>query len=316
MNLSERIEQTVSLCHEALAASDLGRAEDFLARCGLTEQKRLELLRASARAQQPAPELLGLRDSLIAEVGSAAGMGALERVLLVRTALTAIAQLPGLPVDESVKHLFCKEFTFYAKPPESARGNFSLTQHVFFAMGKIVLLERFPAGPSHWEISGFPRSWLAKVAPRYMARTFRFLAFETRGCKPFFVSHLGGTRHRMPAIIERDLRVGFYRSAASVEQQPSIKGMMAGSWLHSRETHRVSPHLSFLNRPWLEAGGVYTDLGPADPSGGFLTGSSERAELYRAGEYKPTFGVVICSRDQVIEWKRAHPELEPLAAVR
>ena len=316
MNLSERIEQTVSLCQESLAAADLRGAEDFLVRRGLMKDARLELLRASARAQRATPELTALRDSLVAEVGSAAGTGSLERALLVRAALRAMSQVPELPVDDSVKHLLCKEFAFYAKPPESARDHFSLIQHVFFAMSKIVLLERFPAGPSHWEVSGFPRKWLARVAPRYMASTYRFLAFETKGFKPFFVSHLGGTRNRMPALIERDLRVAFYRSAVSIEQQPSIKGMMAGSWLHSLETHRVSPHLSCLNRPWLEAGGIYTDLGPADPDDGFLTGNSERAALYRTGEYKPTFGLVICSRDQAIAWKRAHPELERLTAVR
>jgi hypothetical protein len=316
MNLSERIEQTLAVCHETLATPGLALAEDFLARRGLAEPARVALLRASARTYRATPELLALRDSLVAECGAAAEAGALERALLVRAALTAIGRLPELPVDDSVKHLFCKEFSCYANPPEAIRSNFSLTRNVFFAMSRIVLLERFPAGASQWEISGFPRSWLLKVAPPYRARTFRFLALQTKGFKPFFVGHLAGTRQKLPFLNEREFQVAFYRSAVAIEKQPAIKAMMAGSWLHSLETHRVSPHLAFLNRANIEAGGIYTDLGPAKPNDGFLAGDPHRAELYRAGEYKPTFGVVMCTRDQAIAWRRAHPELEARAAVR
>ena len=316
MNLSERIEQTLSSCHDALAAPDLTQAEAFFARRGLTEGARMDLLRASAQSQRASPELLALRDAFVAEHGPAAEPGAFERALLVRAAVTSIGRLPGLPVDDSVKHLFCKEFTFYAQPAEFARGNFSFEQNVYFAMAKIVAVERFPAGGSQWEISGFPKRWLARVAPRYRGKTYRFLALGMRGFKPYFVGHLAGTRLKLPCLIERECRVAFYRSALALEKQPSIRGMMAGSWLHSLETHRVSPHLAFLNRPYLEAGGIYTDLGPAHPNGGFLAGSPERAELYRSGEYKPTFGVVLVTRDQVIAWRRAHPELEAMLRVR
>ena len=316
MNLSERIEQTRSLCQEALASSGLAEAEEFLARRNLTEHARVELLRAGAREQKVTPQLLALRDSFVAESGSAVEACTLERTLLLRAALPALDRIPELPVDESVKHLFCKEFAFYAKPPESARGNFSLSGHPFFAMSKMVLFQRFPGGASQWEVSGFPRSWLVKVAPRLMAKTYRYLAFKAKGFGPFFVGHLAGTRHKLPVLIEREFRVSFYRWATAIEKQPAIKGVMAGSWLHSVETHRISPHLSFLNRPYLEAGGIYTELGAADPSDGFLDGSKERAELYEAGEYKPTFGIVMCTRDQVVAWKRAHPEIEPLSIVK
>ena len=234
----------------------------------------------------------------------------------MRAALPAIDQISGLPVDETVKHLYCKEFAFYAKPPASAYSHFSIQAYPFIAMSKIVLLKRFPAGSTDWEISGFPRSWLVKVAPHFMARTYQFLALKTRGFKPFFVPHLAGTRNRLPFLLEREFLASFYRAAIALEKQPRIKALMAGSWLHSVETHRVSPHLSFMNRPYIEAGGIYTDLGPADPNDGFLDGSKERAELYYAGKYKPTFGIVMCTSKQAIAWKRAHPEIEPLLTVR
>ncbi len=316
MGLSERIEHTQSLCRQALAAPALAHAEHFLARRGVTEQARVELLRATGRTKSAAPELAALRDAFVAERGPQEETGVLERALLLRAAVAALALIPALPVDDSVKHLFCKEFAFYAHPAGFARDNFSLERPVYAVMAKITVLERFPAGASHWEISGFPRSWLARVAPRQMVRTYRFLALEMRGFQPYFVGHLAGTRHGLPCLMEREFRVGFYRSALAIERQPAIRGMMAGSWLHSRETHRVSPHLAFLNRPYLEAGGIYSDIGPALPGDGFLAGSPERAELYHSGEYRPTFGVVMVTRAQAIAWRRANPELEAMSKVR
>jgi hypothetical protein len=183
-------------------------------------------------------------------------------------------------------------------------------------MARIAVLERFPAGSSHWEISGFQRSWFAKLVPRQLVRAVRYLGLEVRGLTPYFVAHLGGPRGRVPFLIERDFRVAFYRAASALERQPGIRAMMAGSWLHSIETHRVSPHLAFLNTPYMEAGGLYLDVGPAKPEDGFLAGSPERVALYESGAYKPTFGLVICSRAHAIAWKRAHPELEALTAVR
>ena len=316
MNLSARIEQARSLCQQALTDSYVAHAEHFFARRGLTEQARIELLQASARSDKATPQLLALRDWLESESGLAAESGVFERALLVRAALPAIDQISKLPVDETVKHLYCKEFAFYAKPPESAHSRFSLQAYPFIAMSKIVLLKSFPAGPLHWEASGFPRSWFVRVAPQFMARTYQFLALKTRGFKPFFVPHLAATRQKQPFLIEREYFAAFYRAAMALEKQPPIKALMAGSWLHSVETHRVSPHLSFMNRPYIEAGGIYTDLGPASPNDGFLAGSKERAELYHAGKYKPTFGVVMCTSKQAIAWKRAHPEIEPLLAVK
>ncbi|MGB2677720.1 MAG: hypothetical protein WAN12_11620, partial [Candidatus Acidiferrum sp.] len=104
----------------------------------------------------------------------------------------------------------------------------------------------------------------------------------------------------------------FYRMAATLEKQPPIRAIMGMSWLHSTETQRVSPHLAFLNRPFIESGGIYLDLGYPKPDSGFLEGSSHRSELYASGEYRPTIGAVICSRDQAISWKQAHPEFERL----
>ena len=88
------------------------------------------------------------------------------------------------------------------------------------------------------------------------------------------------------------------------------------SWLHSRETHRVSPHLAFLNKTFTEAGALYSELGPADPVDGFMEGDPHRTELYQRGEYRPTTGLVLCTRDQMLAWKEKNRDLEPLLIPR
>jgi hypothetical protein len=39
-----------------------------------------------------------------------------------------------------------------------------------------------------------------------------------------------------------------------VEMQPDIKGLVVSSWLLSADTFKVSPHLSFVNKPFVESG--------------------------------------------------------------
>jgi hypothetical protein len=121
--------------------------------------------------------------------------------------------------------------------------------------------------------------------------------------------------HTRRFLLEREYRQAFYRMSAAIELQPNVRAIMGASWLHSRETHRVSPHLTFMNHPHLEAGGIYSDVCKVPGNAGFLVGDKMREELYRAGKYKPTLGVVICTREQAIEWKRKHADIEPSLAV-
>jgi len=118
------------------------------------------------------------------------------------------------------------------------------------------------------------------------------------------------SRRRTAFLTAREARLGFYRSCLALEKQPAVRGLMDASWLHSRETFRVSPHLSFMNETFEEAGALYVDLGPCPEKMGFLSGDAHRAELYRKGEYRPTYGAVLCSREQALDWMRRNRHLE------
>jgi hypothetical protein len=315
MTTEEWIDATRRQCQSALNEPGIRRVGVLLDQAGFGASAQREALESTAKAHSPSPSLLKLA-AFIGEAEPALDHFPLERKLLLDQALVALTQIGTLPVDESVKQLFCKEIIFMAEPSEDALPKFAHNVYTFVAMARLVLLKRFPAGHYHWEVSGFPKTWFPKIPLRLLPLTLRFLFFEARGLKPWFVSHMRGTGPGNPFLVESEFRKSFYRMALAMEKQPRIQAVMAQSWLHSPETHRVSPHLAFLNKIFVEAGGIVTDLGPAGEEDGFATGNKQRAELYRAGLYKPTIGVAACSRRQVLAWAKKHNELETQIAVK
>jgi len=310
---NEWIEVAREKCQSALREPAIERVAGIFRAAGISESDRHEALSSSAVSQTPSPSLLRLKSLCGKEPGERFPF---ERKLLLDEALAALPHLAALPVDDTVRQLFCKEILLMAEPPEETLPKFSMDVYTFVAMAKIVLLDRFPAGHYHWEVSGFPRSWLSKIPARLLPSTLRFLLFGSRGFSPWFISHMRGTGPGTPFLVESEFQKSFFRMALALKQQPHIRAISAQSWLHSPETHRVSPHLAFLNKIFVEAGGIVTDLGPANPDDGFATGNKQRAELYRRGEYKPTVGLAACTRRQAIEWAEKHPEIESLLTVK
>lgn len=303
--LDRKLEQTGVMCANALNDAQLGRIDRWLSQ---REGRIAACVRASAMAGKATPELTELREQATSDLQLEPATAAFERTVLLRTALRSLGSVPQLPVDESVMRLFCRDFAFYASPEPSELSSFSLASPDYCPRLRVAMLERFPTGQTDCHVSGIPRSWLLKASGLDLPRFLRFIA-KAGGVEPFFVGHLSCGR-RSAFLLERDLRLGFYRSALAIEKQPSIRGHMAASWLHSRETHRVSPHLAFLNRPFTEAGGLYIDLGPAEIADGFAEGDPHRSELYARGEYKPTFALVACTREQMLAWKEKNRDLE------
>lgn len=305
-SLESRLDAALDACLSALAAQPLADVEGFVASAGWTGARWVTLVEAARRGM---PELFRVRDEVNRQLGLDPALCAIERVLVLRTALDNLARIPDLPVDESVKHLICRDIVWYADAKRLDVVMFSCQGPNFTSRLKVASLVRFPAGQSEWEVSGFPRSWLARIAPRDLPRALLFFATKLKGLGPLFVGHLG-VRRRIPFLTEREARLGTYRTALALEKQPEVRGLMAISWLHSRETFRVSPHLAFMNAANEEMGGLYVDLGPAPEDEGFLNGDPARMELYRQGNYKPTHAAVICSRAQALDWMKRNRHLE------
>jgi hypothetical protein len=203
--------------------------------------------------------------------------------------------------------MLCDYCKFFVSPPAAEMQLFDPTQMSFVALAKIALLERFPAGQFDWEVSGFPRSWLLKVPFSSLPKVAYFLARRLKGFAPCINSHLSYRRKHSLILIPRECQKSWYRMAISVERQPEIRGLVTCSWFLSPDTFKVSPHLSFMVAPFLESGGIVVTRGKADGNG-FLVGSESRRKLYESGEFKPTMGLVLWARDQMIRWAHAHPE--------
>jgi hypothetical protein len=307
--LEDRILETRLLCLEALREAEIQAVEGLLARSGASA---IDLVEQAGALGKPPEQLIRLASEAAAH-GIPEMRRPLERALLLHAAVDFLTQVPALPVADSVRHLVCREVSLVASPPPECLERLGFQGSPFISMCRIVRGKRFPAGQHQWELSGFPRSWLARLPLSATPRALGFFAMKARGFSPYFETHLAPDLRAVPVLLEREFQLAFYRMARSLERQPAVRVLMAESWLHSPETHRVSPHLAFMNRPFEEAGGLITDIGPAELNSGFLEGSPARAELYRTGGYKPTHAVALCAREQALAWAAARPQLEALA---
>jgi hypothetical protein len=314
MTLAERLQIVRTACEEALSAAPLSHALAFLAQRDIGTTVMAAKLQFVARTQVVPPDLFALKQQFETEFPDC-GQAVIERAMLLSLATAFLPSIPDFPADESVKHLLCKEVLSYAKPPATLE-RFTFGHYNFTGMCKIVLGERFPGGVLHWEVSGIPRNWFFKMPPRRVLPALWFTLKDSRGYRPFFVSHMGGLAARIPLVTEREFLKSFCRVSLALEQNPDIKGFMAVSWIHSEATHRVSPHLSFVNRPFLESGGCYFEIGPDRESEAFLEGDPTRAELYRSGKYIPILGGMMCSRRQLLDWRRRRPDIVSSLTVR
>jgi hypothetical protein len=231
-----------------------------------------------------------------------------ERALLRLAASVTEHRISDLPVHASVRVRLREEFRFYTQP--SGKDSFAAGSYLFATGCKVVALRRFPAGPMDWEISGMPRSWLAKIPLRDLLRTGLFIARELGGFAPFFFMHVARRPKNRSLLIEKEVMRSYYRMAKSLELQPSIRGIMAGAWFLDPAAVAANPHLEILSRPWREGHGLITTVGPAGPDAGFLEHNAARKEQMQAGGLSYRIGLGLWPRRQVLAWAAARPELE------
>jgi hypothetical protein len=231
-----------------------------------------------------------------------------ERALLRRAAAVNEPRVAALPVHESVKRRLIDEFHFYSQPP--AKEVLFTGTHLFTTGCKMISLRRFPAGPMDWEISGVPRSWLPKFRKRDLPRVLLFLATRLHGFRPLFFMHVARRPKNRSLLVEREVLRSYYRMARSLELQPGIKGIMASAWFHDPAAVANEPHLSCLNRPYQENGGLIVTMGPAAADAGFLERNVQRKEQLEAGALSYQLGLALWPRAAALAWARRHPELE------
>jgi hypothetical protein len=233
---------------------------------------------------------------------------AFERALLRSAAAEFEPRIAGLPIHESVRKLLADEYRFYTSP---SRGTSLATGgYLFVTACKTISLRRFPAGPMDWEVSGFPRSWLFKVSKLDLPRLAWFLAARTGGFRPMFFMHVARRPKNRGLLLEKEVLKAYYRMARSLELQPSIKAILASAWFHDPAAVAENPHLEWLNRPYLEEGGIVVTSGPAPADAGFMEHNAGRKQQFESGRLQYQLAVALWPRSAAIDWARRHPELE------
>jgi hypothetical protein len=307
-DLAELMHATRRACEDSLASSELQRAGAALALAGVTDGGVVSLVRSVTHAESTQVPLKAVLAKL-AGSGQAGTGAAIERRLLLRAAIDALSSLEAEPVSSSVKALFCEEVRSWTGLAEAAKAKFGAGTSRFVDMCMLASLRRFPAGQFDWVRGGVPLSYLLSVQLRSLPRALYVTAVRLRGRAPVFFSHYG-YRRLGQSLSEIEANRSYYRMARSMALQPDIKGLAASSWFRSPDTHRVSPHLAWVNTVVLENGGFVAVRGPADPDCGVFVRSQTRRRLYEAGKFTPTLGLVIWPRRDMLAWAAAHPELE------
>lgn len=289
---------------QTLASPELQTIDRALARAAIHID---ECVHESARiAEAPATRrrLEEIRE-VVARLTGPLPDGSFERFVLGHTALHYRQALESAPVSPAVRRLARTGLLRVA----DGRTRLNLSEDLFVAFSKIATLRRFAAGQFDWERSGLPRSWLAHVRPfGELARLMSIVAFQWRAFRPGFFIHVGVT-YPIRALLEREALKSYYRMAQSMALQPDVKGLIASSWLHSPDTFAVTPHLAWLNRVFAEHGAVVATMGPAPPNCGVLARSAERQRAFNEGRFKPTLGLIVWTRRDMLAWAERHPEL-------
>lgn len=293
MNDNLGIQSTKKVLEQFLNASDMVTATCRAGKVGLTPEAALAVLASivEARAIPPCWEFLWS--------GQGGSQALLGRWILALAALRSLRLLAEAPVVAEVREQIARTYRMIAETGREDDEIFIPPSREFRETAEIALLRRFVAGQLHWKISGIPRSWLLRMNSRDALRTLGAV-WRMGSWAPCFEAHLPS--RSSPFLIESEYRRCYVRMARSMELQPDIRGIIGSSWLHSEETMRFSPHLNWINRLFLDNGGLLVHLGPASPESGFLVGSEQRRQSYNSGAYRPREAMFIWPRDKFLQW--------------
>jgi hypothetical protein len=290
-------------CTEVLASPEFAAVPEIAATLGMALPQLRELVVCAARQGLP----LALWEPLAKACdkrGITQDSHVLQRFLLLASGIANLRLVPQLPVPDEVKERLFDQFSYVCAPDREIEWLLNPRHYGFRVMCKFMLLERFPAGQSDWEISGFPRSYLVKMPFRDVPKTLRCVFLRAGGRWPFFETHTA-FRRDLPIITEEEERKVFRLMAGAMKLQPAIRGYMGSAWFMDPSLAVVSPHLAWLADWWRECvdfGAVWTNTGEALPDSGFLVGDRHRRRLYQSGQWKPRMGLIVWERSDLLRW--------------
>ncbi len=292
------IERTGQLCEQAL------RDPAFVGlrrRLQQVADSPIHVLAAAGTRGAPGSQLAHLREQCGEIPDSTFG-----RYVILEAAAVSTRQLTETPLPWSVKARICEQLQSVCQADASPLERYRIGSAGFERLWTIALLRRFPAGLFEWEVSGISRSDCLHASFLDWPRVGAFIAFQMRGFKPVFFSHLSRVG---VALTEIEAKRSYYRMAMAMQQQPEILGFAACAWFRAPATHRVSPHLAWLSEVFQNNSGLVVDAGPDGPKSGALYRSDTRRALYESGQWVPRRGLVMWPRAAMLGWASRNPEL-------
>ena len=303
------IEAVEHSCRDALWRSELQEVAAALTRDGVHPAQCLAWLRDVSEVPESQRPLVALRDALVSRGELAEDSHQLEQYLLLLAALEGVPRIPALRMNEDAHRLIGEAFSFFAQPDARSLHRLRCGTPDFASMCKVATLRRFPAGQFEWELSGLPRSWLAKVDRASLPRLARTILFELRGFKPLIFPHFAACGKRRIVLREDAVKRSFHRMAMAMEVQPEVRGFLAAAWFLSPDALKVNPQLAWFLPIFQDNGGLVTTMGEVELGGRQLGTKPELKEQYERGEFRPRLGVVVWPRRAMLEWARRNPDL-------
>lgn len=236
--------------------------------------------------------------------------GRMERHLVLRAFDVALARLPLIPAEDSVKRLFCRTCRQVAAAGAAAGDRFHLKAPTFYQLARVATLNWLPAGEYCFEFTALPRSWLLKMAPMMLPEVIRELVGGFGSLGPAMVTtHLWSWRSNPFLVLPSEHERALWRIAETMRLHPRIAGLMADGWFCSPDIAAFCPHLAWVREFFLARGAMLVDMGPAPADSGFLDGSARRRQLYRDGKLRPRMVLVLWRRAAMLSWAEGRVDL-------
>lgn len=181
---NERIRLANLSCSQTLGSPEFTEVFEISAEIGMGPSQLTELVSCTARGGLPL-ELWEPLAEACEKRGISEGSLILQRFVLLAAGTANLTRVPQLPVAEEVKENLIEQVRYVCVPKPQMPVLFQPRNYGFQVMCKFMLLQRFPAGQSEWEISAFPRSWLATVPLSDVPAVLRCVFLRAGGHRPF-----------------------------------------------------------------------------------------------------------------------------------
>ncbi len=241
-------------------------------------------------------------------MNSAANPGAtVENYAFLQAMLWSLANIPGMPVAASVKQHFAEFCMRAAAPNLPWRRHFRHRSPHYKELCLVATLTRLPAGEAVFDVIWLARTWLLKIHPLDIP-SLLIQVWRLGRTGPLLSPHTNTWRANTLILQKEEMQRSLYRMAQTLAADPSLKGLMADSWLNSEVTGEAFPHLAWMRSIFTDEGAYAVDLEMASSDAGFLTGSAKRRQLYESGEFRPRRTLILWDRASMLSWAARHPE--------